>query len=162
MSRFAAQTSVSAEKSRAELERTLQRHGADGFMYGREGARAIVGFTMPRGDGAGRPWMVRFELPLPDPRSVEFTKTSGTKRTRNPVDAQRAWEQATRQRWRALLLVVRAKLEAVESGITLFEQEFLAHLVIPGGQTVGTWSAPHLSEAYDSNRPLPKLLGAHS
>ena len=41
-----------------------------------------------------------------------------------------------RQRWRALNLAIKAKLEAVESGIVTFDQEFLAHIVGPSGQTV--------------------------
>lgn len=31
---YAENTSVSSEKSRAEIERTLQKYGADQFMYG--------------------------------------------------------------------------------------------------------------------------------
>ena len=46
---------------------------------------------------------------------------------------QAAWEQVCRQRWRALLLIIRAKLEAVASGITTLENEFLANIVLPDG-----------------------------
>ena len=45
MSRYAENTSVGTDKSRAEIERTLQRYGADGFMYGWQGARALVQFV---------------------------------------------------------------------------------------------------------------------
>ena len=34
MSRYAEQTSVAAERSRAEIEGTLTRYGATAFMYG--------------------------------------------------------------------------------------------------------------------------------
>jgi hypothetical protein len=34
MSRYASETSVSQDRSRAEIERTLQRYGADMFSYG--------------------------------------------------------------------------------------------------------------------------------
>jgi hypothetical protein len=44
----------------------------------------------------------------------------------------RAIDQADRQRWRALYLVIRAKLEAVEAGIAVYEQEFLAFISSPG------------------------------
>ena len=33
MSKFAQDTSVSSEKSRGEIESTLSRYGATGFMY---------------------------------------------------------------------------------------------------------------------------------
>jgi hypothetical protein len=36
VSKFAENTSVSAERSRAEIEKTLRRYGADQFMYGWE------------------------------------------------------------------------------------------------------------------------------
>ena len=64
------------------------------------------------------------------------------------------WEQACRQRWRALALVIKAKLEAVESGITTFEDEFLAHIVMPDGQTVATHIKPRIAEAYEGGRML--------
>jgi hypothetical protein len=65
--------------------------------------------------------------------------------------------QEERQRWRALLLVIKAKLEAVESGVTTFEEEFLAHVVLPDNQTVGDWLLPQVELAYE-NGGMPKLL----
>ena len=59
-----------------------------------------------------------------------------------------AWEQACRQRWRALLLVVKAKLEAIETGIATFDGEFMANIVLPGGGTVGDWMTPQIERAY--------------
>ena len=44
MSRYANQTTVSSEKSRAEIETTLRRYGADSFAYVSERTRAIVAF----------------------------------------------------------------------------------------------------------------------
>lgn len=62
--------------------------------------------------------------------------------------AVRRWEQACRQRWRALLLVVKAKLEAIETGIATFDGEFMANIVLPGGGTVGDWMTPQIERAY--------------
>ena len=54
-----------------------------------------------------------------------------------------------RQKWRALALVIKAKLEAVESGIAVFEDEFMAYIVLPGGEeTVGDFMRPQIAEAY--------------
>lgn len=66
--------------------------------------------------------------------------------------------QEERQRWRALVLVVKAKLEAVESRITTFEEEFLAHVVLPDNETVGEWLAPQIEQAYDDGRMPGSLL----
>lgn len=53
-------------------------------------------------------------------------------------------------------LCLKAKLEAVESGITSFEAEFLAHFVIPGGGTFGEYAIPQLEEASKSGS-MPTL-----
>ncbi|MFO7288191.1 MAG: hypothetical protein C0P79_015200 [Gammaproteobacteria bacterium] len=150
MSRFAEKTSVSSEKSRAEIESTLARYGATGFMYGTTATKAVVAFECH-----GR--RVKFELTLPDPGSDEFVFTPARRTKRSPEDQYKAWEQAVRQRWRALALVIKAKLEAVETGITEFEEEFLAHIVLPGGQTVGQWMLPQVAAAYETG-DMPPLL----
>lgn len=104
---------------------------------------------------AGR--RIRFELPLPDRNAREFTHTPSRNTARSSAQALEAWEQACRQRWRALSLAIKAKLEAVECGITDFESEFLAHIVLPSGQTVGGWMLPQIAEAYET-RSMPPLL----
>lgn len=149
MNRYAENTSVATDRSRAEIEKTLVRYGADTFMYGWEDGRAVIGF---RANGR----LIRFELPIPDKNDREFTETA-TGRPRKDPAAYEAWEQAGRQRWRALALAVKAKLEAVAAGITTFDEEFLAHIVMPDGQTVGTWAAPQLERMYTGGQ-MPKLL----
>lgn len=148
MTRYAASTDVTSMQSRHEIERTLARYRADGFVYGWEGDRALIGFRM-----AGR--QVRFMLPLP-PKS-DFARTPGKNLQRSPAAIDAQWEQAVRQRWRALALVIKAKLEAVESGITVFEDEFLAHIVLPNGNTAGQWLRPQIASAYETGE-MPKLL----
>ena len=143
MTRYAQGTDVSADRSRAEIERTLTRYGATAFMYGWEAGRAVVQFRM-----ADR--LVRFDLPMPDPQDPGFTHHSRGRRTADA--AAKAYEQATRQRWRALALVVKAKLEAVEAGIATFEREFLAHIVLPDGSTVADHAIPAVAESYATGR----------
>ncbi len=153
MPRYAESTSVPADRSRAEIERTLERYGADGFMYGWEdrGRRAVIAFR-----AAGR--NIRFELEMPDPDDREFSETP-TGRSRSEKAARTAWEQACRQRWRALALVVKAKLEAVSAGISVFDEEFMPWIVLPDGSTVGDQVLPRIEEAYLSGK-MPKLLSA--
>ena len=149
MTRYATNTTVSTERTRGEIERTLQRYGATSFAYGWEGNAALIGFQM-----TGR--RVRFILPLPDPEDRAFTHTpTGYLRTR--ANAAKEYEQASRARWRALALVVKAKLEAVESGITTFEDEFLAHILLPNGQTYGEFAIPQLDAVYASGE-VPRLI----
>ena len=152
MPRYAEHTSVGSEQSRAEIERTLRRYGADQFMYGWGPDGAVVAF---RADGRH----VRFTLPLPDPQAREFTHTPERGLRRSKAAQEEAYEQSVRQRWRALALVIKAKLEAVEAGITEFEDEFLAHIVLPDDRTVGAWMRPQVEKAYLTGR-MPPLLPA--
>lgn len=149
---YAAKTNVSVEKSRAEIERTLQRYGCDDFAYRTNRRFAQIAFTMNER-------MLRFELNLPDPDDAEFRKTPSGRRRRDDDAAYKAWEQACRQRWRALALVIKAKLEAVESGITTFDIEFLGHIVVPGGQVFHEVALPKIEKAYLTGK-MPPLLGS--
>jgi hypothetical protein len=66
-------------------------------------------------------------------------------------------ERTCRQRWRALTFVIKAKLEAVEAGISEFESEFLANVVLPDGSSVGDFIRPQIERAY-SEGTLPSAL----
>jgi hypothetical protein len=148
---YAANTKVSVEKSRAEIERTLQRYGCDDFAYRNSRRFAQIAFKM-------NDRMLRFELDLPDPEAREFTHTPSRDTERSASKAYELWEQACRQRWRALALVIKAKLEAVEAGITTFDVEFLGHIVVPGGKVFHEVALPQIAEAYTTGR-MPPLLG---
>jgi hypothetical protein len=150
VTRYAEKTSVASDRSRAEIEKTLVRYGADQFMYGWQENKAVVGFRME-----GR--TIKFILPMPDRAAREFTHTPNKGQRRSEDAVAQAFEQAIRQRWRALSLVIKAKLEAVETGITVFDDEFLAHIVLPDGQTVGQFMRPQIDIAYDKG-DMPPLL----
>lgn len=149
---FAEKTQVSPEKSRNEIETILKRYGATGFCYGWESYNAVIMFI-------ANDRHIRFILPLPNPKYEKFThKDKWNKRTE--LQVQNLVEQTTRQKWRALTLAIKAKLESVNSGITTFENEFLAHVVLPNGKTVGDTLKPQLEESYSSGKMPQLLLGA--
>lgn len=156
MSHYAENTSVPVEKSRAEIEGTLQRYGATAFSYAWNADKAMIQFQ-------SHDRVIRFVLPLPDPKSDDF-KWSKHRQKYNRIKltdeaARRNWEQACRQRWRALALAIKAKLEAVTCGISEFENEFLAHIVDPAtGRTVGEIIRPQIAVSYDSGADPQQLL----
>lgn len=153
MSRYASNTEVGVHRSKAEIERTIERYGADQFISGWDAGRetAMIGFSMHNRQ-------IRFILTMPDRSSDEFHQTE-TGRARKGDAAYKSWEQACRQRWRALALAIKAKLEAVESGIAEFEDEFLANIVLPDGQTFGEWATPRIEKAY-ADGTMPEMLPA--
>lgn len=148
--KYAERTSVGADKSRSEIEHTLQRYGASGFLYGWHGTKAIIGFHMQERQ-------IKFVLDMPNRNDEAYWTTPGRRRRRSDSQALVAWEQATRQRWRALALAVKAKLEAVEAGIATFEQEFMPYIVLPGGKTVSDYMLPQIENAYVTGK-IPKML----
>jgi hypothetical protein len=128
---YAAHTKVPVDRTKIEIERTLARYGADRFAYFAEGGKAIIVFE-------AHDRRLRFDLPLPEGDSAKD-------------------QQARRQRWRALLLCIKAKLESVEAKIESFEEAFLAHVVLPDGKTVGEHALPTVAAIYRGEKMLPLL-----
>lgn len=149
MTAYAKGTEVTAERSRAEIDQMMQRFGADQFVTGWDANRAMIGFTVN-----GR--MVRLYLPMPARDDEEFAVTA-TGRARTEAAAREAYNAEVRRRWRSLALVIKAKLAAVEDGISTIEREFLSDLVLPNGSTVGDWVAPQIANSY-KHATMPALL----
>lgn len=135
--RYAEGTSVAVDRSRAEIEKLVRRHGAAAFasMWARD--RYVVGFEM-------HGLQVRLDVPAPDAKRFRTSQK---------------WEAEQRRRWRVLLLLLKAKLEMVASGDADFQSEFLAYLTLPGGKTVGQVVLPDLERAI-AGEGLPPLLPA--
>jgi len=147
MSMYAATTTVPITRSRAEIEDLLQKHKATQYLTAHDTERgvAIVQFKIQNR-------IVRFTVKLP--RLDDYAKLRSRKGSTWSPPASDAQKQAKadqdgRQRWRALLLVIKAKLECVENGIATFEEEFLAHIVLPNDQTVGEAILPRVAQVYE-------------
>jgi len=135
MAKYAADTAVPVERSRAEIEKTLQRFGADEFVYMHSPTDASVGFR-----ARGR--LVRFRLPLRDTLKH---------------DTQKQRDQAVRSAWRALALSIKAKCVAVDSGIVSFESEFMPQTVMPDGMTAADHVLPRIADAYAGRKSISLL-----
>lgn len=152
MARYANGTSVPVERTRIEIEETLRRFGADAVSAGYEERVAFIAFR-----ARGR--FVRLTLQLPSPSDKTFTHLP-TGKARAPGVARDQYEAECRRRWRALGLLVKAKVAAVADGIAEFEAEFLAHVVLPDGKTVDEHARPAIADAYSSGRTPTLLPGA--
>jgi hypothetical protein len=131
---FAADTKVPVSQTRAEIERLLDKHKASqyGTAIDYDKGSARVQFKL-------RERVVRFTVTLPDRKKLG--------------DGDR-FERANRQRWRALLLVLKAKLESFESGIETFEEVFLAQIVLPDDHTVADFVVPQVKRMYETGKML--------
>ena len=129
--KFAQGTTVPSGKTRLEIEELLKKNGATSLIYGEQAGVGRLMFAM-----RGR--QIRFNLKLVDER-------------------QQAAEH--RRRWRALLLVLRGKLESIQDDtIETFEEAFLAHTMTPNGATVGEQMLPQLKDAYLTGRQPAMML----
>ena len=119
---YAAKTRVPAERTRAEIEELVRRHGATQFAsaWDTTSRRAQIEFLL----GNRR---IRFNVVLPEEKHV----------------------QLVRSRWRSLMLAIRAKLESVKTGIESFDEAFLAHVVMKDGRTFGEITSKQLEYAED-------------
>jgi len=150
--KYAEGTSVTPQRSQAEIQEMLSRYGANAFMGAFErdedGEKAMIAFR-----AHGR--TIRFVLPMPEPNDPEFTRTPSGRVRPDPEPAYRA---EIRRRWRALTLAIKAKLEAVETGIASFEDEFLAYTVLPDNTTVAETLQPRLTAAITQGTMPRRLL----
>jgi hypothetical protein len=142
-------TSISIERSCAEIKKTLQRIGADQFIYSRQGNFEVIEFH-------ARGWQVKFCLPLPSRADFIYT---AAKHRRRRMQVVSSWEQACKIAWREFVLIFKAKIRAIENGVTEFEDEFLAQIELPSGHQVGQWIRPQIAVAYERG-DMPPLLPA--
>jgi hypothetical protein len=73
-------------------------------------------------------------------------------RSNYPLDPPGATMRKRREKWRAQLLCIKAKLVSVDSGIETFEDAFMAHVVMPDGQTVADHVRPRIASSYKENK----------
>jgi len=141
---YAETTSVAFERSVSEIVTLIKRHGAQQIGQMDDPAWFAIQFKLDDR-------MIRFHLPFKTIADMPTRDGRGSILS----DKQRAdkLEQSKRQRGRALMLVIKAKLESVASGIETIEQAFLANVVMANGQTVYDRVAQPLALEYETGAP---------
>lgn len=128
---YARNTGVPIGRTRTHIEELLTQYKADSIGVMTESAppRATVIFRI-------HGWGVRMRISMPTADEFSKVKVGRHPRKLTTQECQQRAEQAARERWRALYLALKAKLVSVETGVETFEEAFLPHLVLKGGQTV--------------------------
>jgi hypothetical protein len=124
---YASRTKVPVRQTKGEIETLVGRYGAEAFAIMTDAGMAQVAFRM-------------------NDRNILFRI--------HAVDT--LTDQQVRSRWRALLLCIKAKLEAAEAGIETFDQAFFAHIVTRTGRTVYDEVQPRLADQR-AGRDVPLL-----
>ena len=155
---YAKGTTVDVSKSRAEIDHVLTKNGASsvGILNDSDKAVAVVAFTI-RG--------AKFRLEIPLPSMAEVDKAAKSKQWFSWDETKRlAWKrvelaQRERERWRAVLLLIKSKLEIVRIGLSSVEREFMADLVLPSGQRAEAFFAEAIRRGLEGG-DVPPMLGA--
>lgn len=128
--RFAEDTSVPVGRSQDQIKDLLRKAGAERLAIYEDAAHAAVAFGF-----SGR--LYRLDVPRPSGKNAA---------------------QEERRAWRLILLLVKAKLEAVREGASTVEREFLADVILYDGSKMGEWAEGELQLAYQGGRMPTSLL----
>lgn len=157
--RYAEGTLVAVENSQLEIGKMVAKFGAERYSYiwSTENEKDFenVSFVI---NGRG------YRMSIPSPSKSEFKVTETGRRRTSQNTINEAWDQRRRELWRALVLVVKAKLAAVQLGITTIEDEFMSSTVMPNGETYSGFGKEQIRVIYEYNEKglppgeVPNLL----
>lgn len=139
---YAEGTTVSVERSIQEAQSLLRKHGVTDMGVTITNAGGRIQFRT-----AERAVQFTVLSPAPDDAAVRLYASG---KPRPASDRAKRSQQVERERWRALVLTLKAKLESVEAGVETVEQAFLAQILLPDGSTVADQVAPALERAYST------------
>lgn len=142
---YAEETKVPLEQSIAEIIGMLRKAGAQRLAQYEEPERFTVTFEL-----ADR--LIRFRVPF----VLEYAGPASHGNGR-PVDKRRWIDQRNRQKGRALMLVIKAKLESIESEVETLEEAFLANVVMSDGATLYERVREPIALEYRSGKSIPLL-----
>ncbi len=126
--RYAEGTRVSVESSRGEITGILAKHGVQ--KMGWMGSPAGDELMFELGGG-------QYRFRIVKPTAAALRERDGQDYTYpHNVDWDTKADQEWRRRWRANVLLLKAKLEFIEAGDTTLERELLPYRVLKNGQTL--------------------------
>lgn len=148
---YAKGTKVAIETTDRQIKDMLRKAGATAYATFENRTSASIAFHL-------NDLNIRMNLSMPDPDDERFTMRKvnqhGAMAPQSASVAEKLWEQACKERWRALHLCVKAKLEAIDAGVETFEDAFLAHVQTDTGETIGQRIKPQLQSIVAGNMPL--------
>jgi hypothetical protein len=134
-----------------EIQKLLREHGATGFAQAWDEAEGLAIFQCRINNR-----MIKFEVRTPNEK--DFVKTEKGK-IRSAEVVKTLADAELRRRWRARLLITKAKLEMIADGDTDFDSEFMADIMLPDGKTMGRWFKPQIESVYLSGQ-IPRMIAA--
>lgn len=130
MKRYAEGTAVTVQSSRGEITGILTKHGCDRMAWGAAPEGDTLQFEL--GDK-----LFRFAITKPTAADIRRQCEEGGRDWSRIYDMDAKVAAEWRRRWRAHVLLIKAKLEFISGGDTTLEREFLPYAVLKDGRTVG-------------------------
>jgi hypothetical protein len=148
---YASGTTVTATRTEAEIKDLLASRGVEKIITASQPGEYTMMFEYQ-----GVPHKMR--LPLPDPSEERFTSyfRSGVRYSRTEAASRELFDAEINRRWRALGAVVKAKIVAVEEGITTMDAMFVGEAMTNTGRTVAEEFGPQIRALAGTGR-LPAL-----
>lgn len=146
--RYAAETTISETQTLGEIEELARKHGVTAFARSWEANGIRIVFVLGE-------HKYRIELPFPDPKEVKYQRYAD-RRIIPEAAREKKIDQDRRSRARALLLMLKAILEARAIGLVTAEEALLPYLVLPNQQTVAEWAGEQ--QARFTGYEMPALL----
>lgn len=125
---YAEKTKVPVDKSMAEVRKILIKNGSEGVAIAETSENALVQFIF-------KSKSYKFIIKYPKSSDDDiFLNGKGYKRTL--VQIENAIEHEKKRLWRAMVLYIKAAIEAHNNGIIDFKRSMMSHMMLPSGQTI--------------------------
>lgn len=151
MGSYARGTTVPVEKTESEIKALLKSAGATKTMSYEDDEFHVVAFEIQF-------IAYQIRLPKPDPADQRFSYIAcGRGRTAaNAAQREQKIKQEIARRMRALGALIKARVVAVDEGITTIERAFVGDIVV-GGQTMADYVLPQVHKAIEAGQPVGVL-----
>lgn len=149
---YAENTTIPVEKSMNEINALIKKRGAERIGRVEEPNKFTVIFFL-------NDRMLKFCISAPSWTDIDAHDEGNYRDIERPRDLrERLAEKVLMQRARALLLVIKAKFESIDSNVETFDEAFLPNIVMSDGATVMERTREPLALEYQSGKPMPMLL----
>ncbi len=127
--RYAEGTAVPVQSSRGEISGILASHECQRMAWGTEPKGDTLQFEL-----GGK--LFRFAITKPTVDDLKRIYREDGRDWSRVYDQDAKVQAEWRRRWRAHVLLIKAKLEFIDGGDTTLEREFLPYAVLKDGRTV--------------------------
>jgi hypothetical protein len=148
MARYASKTSVPVDRSMSEVRGLLLKNNSDAVAIAESKEGASVQFIFE-----GHPYKFLIKYPSPQDSDMRLNNKGQIK---TQVQIEKSIDDEKRRLWRAMVLYIKAAIEAHLSGLVNLKRSLMGNMVIADGS--GQTMYQRLEYDIDKVKANPKLL----